>query len=304
MDDVRVRLAAFQWLQDQIRIHGEELKADVLRKGFLLSGERVPLMGPSGIWKPKVLANLPLSITTTWDNPYQDRVGVDEVFIYSYRSGEHVQNEYLRRAAQQRIPLIYFHAVAKARYNALFPVLIVYKDEAAREIRVQVGDYLQPFAYANVMGQTALAGVADRGTDPVRSYLTVQAKVRLHQRVFRERVLTAYSRRCACCGFRHEEMLDAAHIIPDAHEQGKPIVPNGLSLCTLHHRAFDHALIGITPDYQIHVRPSLLEEQDGPTLTGIQGLDGQHMHVPRVEVDRPDRESLDFRYQQFRSACG
>jgi putative restriction endonuclease len=69
MEDVRVRLTAFRWLQERIRIHGEELGADVLRKGFLLDGERMPLMGPSGIWKPKVLVGLPLSITTTWDNP-------------------------------------------------------------------------------------------------------------------------------------------------------------------------------------------------------------------------------------------
>jgi putative restriction endonuclease len=304
MDDVHIRITAFRWLQDQIRIHGDELPAQVLRDGLLIGDERVPLMGPSGIWKPKVLANLPLSITTTWNNPYQDRVGVDDVFIYSYRSGEHIQNEYLRRAAQQRTPMIYFHAVAKARYNALFPVFIVHNDERAREIRVQVGDVLQAFAYQAAPVQPFLSGVAEGSPDPVRSYLTVQAKVRLHQRVFRERVLTAYSRRCACCGFRHEELLDAAHIIPDAHELGKPVVPNGLSLCTLHHRAFDHALIGVTPDCQITVRPSLLDEQDGPTLKGIQGLNGQRLLLPHAVADHPDRDALDHRFQQFLSACG
>ncbi|MDP2359507.1 MAG: HNH endonuclease [bacterium] len=247
---------------------------------------------------------LPLSITTTWDNPYQDRVGVDDVFIYSFRRGEHAQNDYLIRAARQHTPLIYFHAVGKALYNALFPVFIVHVDVHAREIRVQVGDALQPYAYGRTAGLAASTGMADRGPDPVRSYLTVQAKVRLHQRVFRERVLAAYSRRCTCCGFRHEEMLDAAHIIPDAHQQGRPIVPNGLSLCTLHHRAYDHALIGITPDYKIRVRPSLLEEEDGPTLSGIQGLNDQSLRVPRRAGDRPDRDALDYRYQQLLTACG
>jgi len=65
MDEVRVRLAAFAWLEQQQRLRGEVLPADLLRGGITLDGERIPLMGPSGIWKPRVLQNLPLSITTT-----------------------------------------------------------------------------------------------------------------------------------------------------------------------------------------------------------------------------------------------
>jgi len=35
------------------------------------------------------------------------------------------------------------------------------------------------------------------------------------------------------------ELLDAAHITPDTHPEGEPIVSNGLSLCKLHQAAFD-----------------------------------------------------------------
>jgi putative restriction endonuclease len=63
-------------------------------------------------------------------------------------------------------------------------------------------------------------------------------------------------------------------------------------------------LIGITPDYKIRVRPSLLEEEDGPTLSGIQGLNDQSLRVPRRAGDRPDRDALDYRYQRFLSDCG
>jgi hypothetical protein len=35
------------------------------------------------------------------------------------------------------------------------------------------------------------------------------------------------------------ELLDAAHILPDGHPKGEPVVPNGLALCKLHHAAFD-----------------------------------------------------------------
>jgi hypothetical protein len=38
-----------------------------------------------------------------------------------------------------------------------------------------------------------------------------------------------------------------------------PVVSNGLPLTKLHHAAFDAHLIGIDPDYRIHVADRLLE---------------------------------------------
>ena len=46
-----------------------------------------------------------------------------------------------------------------------------------------------------------------------------------------------------------------------------------MSLCRLHHAAFDRLLLGVHPDYVIHVRPDILYEIDGPMLKhGLQGL--------------------------------
>jgi putative restriction endonuclease len=62
-------------------------------------------------------------------------------------------------------------------------------------------------------------------------------------------------------------LLDAAHIVVDADEQlGQPIVSNGLPLTKLHDAAFDANLIGINPDFRIHVSDRLLEIHDGPFL--------------------------------------
>ena len=88
---------------------------------------------------------------------------------------------------------------------------------------------------------------------PRRAYITTTVRQRLHQRGFRERVLHAYREQCALCRLRHTELLDAAHIITDREEEGTPQVSNGLSLCKLHHAAFDRFLLGITPDYTIPV---------------------------------------------------
>jgi len=81
-----------------------------------------------------------------------------------------------------------------------------------------------------------------------RRYVTRGVRQRLHQQEFRERVLEAYRQQCALCRLRHPELLDAAHIIPDAEERGAPVVRNGLSLCRLHHAAYDSYLLAVRPD--------------------------------------------------------
>ena len=68
--------------------------------------------------------------------------------------------------------------------------------------------------------------------------------------VFRDRVLLAYSLQCALCRLRHPELLDAAHINEDS-DGGKPVVPNGVAMCAIHHRSFDKNVLTVRPDYLI-----------------------------------------------------
>ncbi len=117
-----------------------------------------------------------------------------------------------------------------------------------------------------------------------RAYITATVRQRLHQRSFRERVLRAYREQCAICPLRHEELLDATHIIPDREREGEPRVSNGLALCKLHHAAFDGCFLGIRPDYLVEVRYCVLEEEDGPMLRhGLQGIHRIRIHHPRRE---------------------
>lgn len=90
-----------------------------------------------------------------------------------------------------------------------------------------------------------------------REYTTSAVKQRVHQRAFRERVLRAYREQCTLCRLKHVELLEAAHIIPDADPEGEPSVVNGLALCKLHHAAFDRNFLGIRPDYTVMLRDSL-----------------------------------------------
>jgi putative restriction endonuclease len=69
-------------------------------------------------------------------------------------------------------------------------------------------------------------------------------------------------------------LLDAAHIAADAEPEGAPQISNGLSLCSIHHRAFDHNLVGVSPDYRVHISEHLLEDEDGPMLEVLKVADG------------------------------
>ena len=105
---------------------------------------------------------------------------------------------------------------------------------------------------------------------------------------------------CALCRLKHPELLDAAHIIPDSHPEGEPVITNGVSLCKLHHAAFDKLVIGISPDYEVVVREDILEEIDGPMLQhGIKEMHGGTIQLPKSKSQWPDRDHLDIRFQQF-----
>jgi len=299
--DHRVRLAAFSFLDEQTRINGEVLPYAVLHEGFVFEGRRVPLLGPQGIFKPAVLPEIPLSITTApvvegKARPYEDEVERDGLIIYRYRGTDpqHHENVGLRRAMQLHTPLIYLFGVTKGAYIPVWPAFIVGDDPSALSFKVAVDD-------AQVVhGDQA---VFEPEADARRKYVTVLTQKRLHQRGFRERVLDSYRRVCAICRLRHEELLDAAHILPDTHPKGEPVVKNGLSLCKLHHAAFDENILGIRTDLHVEVRLDVLKERDGPMLLhGLQEFQGAQILVPRSEQLRPDPELLAERYEAFRKA--
>lgn len=277
------------------------LPREVLAAGFSLDGARVPLIGPQGIFKPQVLSEAPLSITTSPNSPYDDAFGPDGLLRYRYNGANPKQwdNQALRYAWQNRIPLVYFHGVVPGRYIAAYPVLVIADDPNNLTFTVDV----EP-SESSILGDLAGAQELSLEADIFRRrYAATQVKVRLHQQSFRERVLNAYRRQCAFCKLRHDELLEAAHIIPDSDLLGEPLVRNGMALCALHHGAFDRKFIGVRPDYIIEVRADILREKDGPTLAhAIQALHGQRILLPRSIDQRPDPARLEIAYSKFRQA--
>jgi putative restriction endonuclease len=141
-------------------------------------------------------------------------------------------------------------------------------------------------------------------TAPERRYTRRLTLQRLHQVLFRPVVLRAYNSSCAICGLTQVKLLDAAHILPDRHPNGEPVVSNGLALCKLHHAAYDADMLGIRPDYTVEVRADILAETGGPMLLhGLQEMHGIKITLPRSRYDRPDRHRLEERYAEFRNTA-
>ena len=295
MEDERsasCRAAAFDWLRQQNQQGNDTLPRQLLERGFPYLDDYVRFVGPQGIFKPRQIDYFPLSITTTTAGPYSDSFDPSgDYLLYSYRGTDpdFHENRRLRDAMQERIPLIYFYSTVPGQYMAIFPVFIVGDDPGRLTFTVAADDPLQ------------LRYERDDTDDAVRrQYVTRQVRQRMHQRSFRDRVLRAYREQCSICRLRHADLLDAAHITPDSDEAGEPIVSNGLSLCKIHHAAFDRDYFGIRPDYRIIVRPEIMREEDGPMLkAGLQQIDDSKLILPRSVRERPDTDRLRARYERF-----
>ena len=306
--DRRIRTAAFDWLTKQVDRYGDVLPWKLLKSGFEFDGKRIHVVSMQGIFKPRML-DLPLSIRSSPAGPYDDQFGPDGLLRYDYRDSgpDHRENVGLRRAMREGTPLIYFFGIVPGKYLAAWPVFVVDDDVQASQFSVAVDDarqvdLLRPREAEPGLGREHDPPPYDEGAEGRRAYVTSVVRRRLHQRAFRERVLDAYRRQCSLCQLRHEELLDAAHIIPDSAEEGTPDVTNGLALCKLHHAAFDRNFLGIRPDYRIEIRPDLLDEEDGPTLLhAIQGMHGEALIPPRKQDARPDPDRLAVRYEEFRA---
>jgi putative restriction endonuclease len=294
MRDEDVRTACMARLSLLVAEFGEDIPyVGALANGFPFRGNRVPFLNyQKGIYRAAVQKGpAALSIYTSSNSPYDDEVTADG-FLYAYRSGDIDQpdNKALRAAHQLQVPLVYFYGTRPHWYKPIFPCYVREDDPGARMVVLTPGE---------------LRGPVD-DPDPVpledpleRRYAVRKTRVRLHQARFRGRVVPAYSSQCAICTLKELRLLDAAHILGDLEASGEPTVQNGLSLCAIHHRAFDQNLVGVSPDYTVHVSRRLLEDDDGPMLDVLKVSHEVPLHVPVRVTDRPDRERLEARFARF-----
>jgi len=207
--DTLMRLSAFEHVRRLSEVC-DYLTANDLKPGFLFEGARIPLINPQrGIFKPQRMRYL-LSIKTVFPRPggkvwYDDQRQVhgqifegDDSIDYAFmgQNPNVVDNQWLREAFENRIPIIYFLGIAPGRYQAILPVFISGWDAKTLKARVSFG----------VPSQDLLAPPENAIE---RRYALRAVKQRLHQASFREAVIAAYDGRCALSGLPESLLLDA-----------------------------------------------------------------------------------------------
>ena len=219
-----------------------------------------------------------------------------EGVLYRYQGDdpENYFNRWLRSAHLLDVPIVYFVGTRPNHYQPIYPTYVAEDDPGHLRVLLTFGKMRGPYDEREPV----------RISDEIeRRYVVREVKQRIHRAQFRGVVLPAYSDRCAICRLREVRLLDAAHIVGDAEELGEPVVSNGLSLCSIHHRAFDEDLVGVAPDLRVHVSPRLLEDEDGPMLDVLKTFHGTTIEAPSRQVWRPDPERLAARFERFAGAA-
>lgn len=111
---------------------------------------------------------------------------------------------------------------------------------------------------------------------------------------FRQAIMRIYDYTCAVCQLYvltldGESITEAAHIIP-FKVSGNDDVRNGISLCKLHHWAFDSGLISLSRNYEVIVSELLSER--GPTEWLLTTLRGKSIWLPENEEHYPAQDAL------------
>lgn len=249
-----------------------------------------------GIWNPKSYAAT-LTIVSDPDGEYDDGDHDGSLYRYSYEkrpSGQNPRggsNSKLREAMNLRLPIVMLRKVTGGHFVPIMPVYVVKEEPEHRRFLLALDESLRFLPDPSDM------------TEEQRLYAERVVRQRLHQPEFRARVLTAYQERCAVCVLKKVPLLDAAHITADSADDGLPVVTNGLTLCKIHHAAYDENILGISPDYVVHINDDVLAEVDGPMLNyGLQKMNQRELWVPGRGRDQPDRERLATRFDAFKNA--
>lgn len=290
VSDAALRVRIFDDLARLAMEHHAFIPRDALLN-YAVDGDRLPLIDYSrGIRNPRQL-EATLSVVSSLDGPYSDHSPMEGVWRYDYRAGTTAgDNTKLRRAQELGVDIVLFLKRTPGEYQPIFPVRVVEDNPVEGYVIL-------------ALAEIAEIGIREAPSAVERHWAEVITRKRVHQPAFRKIVLTAYNTQCTVCRFRHAELLDAAHIIRDSEDWGEAVVTNGMSMCKIHHAAYDRDFLGIDPDYRIHINQDLLDEVDGPMLQhGLKDMHGQRIVEPTRTVDQPDRDRLASRFKEFQSA--
>lgn len=265
------------------QVWGEAVPARELTKGFDFEGQRINLVAWSrGIFKPEQLGDGPLTVLSSLASGYEDEHLEGDVMLYDYAPPAYEwANTGIKRLAELGRPLIMLKQVKGkpgTEYMVIAPVAILGFDDAARTFRLSLAD-----SVADAEGiSTPQPSVFSK------QYAETITMARLHQAHFRREVLGAYGGRCCVCELRERPLLDAAHILADRLPEGVPTVKNGLSMCAVHHRAYDTGLLLVTEEYRVEIPREKLAFPEDSAARILTDHHGRAIRLPGRASERPE----------------
>jgi putative restriction endonuclease len=171
-----LRLAIFAELEQLADARGGFLTTSELLN-FEIAGQRIPLIDRArGIRNPTQL-DATLAVVSSADGPYNDHVGPDGLLRYAFQARDPLggDNRKLRVALRTSTPIILFQ---KPMAGVYVPIIGVY-----------------------VIDESVWRAYEDRGESPLqKKYVEQLVRRRVHQPVFRARVILAYSQTCGFIG--------------------------------------------------------------------------------------------------------
>ena len=122
----------------------------------------------------------------------------------------------------------------------------------------------------------------------------IESEKKIREPGFRRTIMRIYDYTCAVCELQiltlnGESVTEAAHIIPFTKSNNDD-VRNGISLCKLHHWAFDRYLFSVDEAYSVIV--SELFSEQGPSEFQLSTLDGKGILLPNRNELYPAQEAL------------
>lgn len=122
----------------------------------------------------------------------------------------------------------------------------------------------------------------------------IESDKKIREPGFRRAIMRIYDYTCAVCKLQiltldGETVTEAAHIVP-FNETNNDDVRNGISLCKLHHWAFDKYLISVDESYNVTV--SDLMTENGPAEWKLESLKGKSILLPEQQELYPAQEAL------------
>ncbi|KAA0233580.1 MAG: restriction endonuclease [Actinobacteria bacterium] len=118
---------------------------------------------------------------------------------------------------------------------------------------------------------------------------------------FRERVLVAYERQCAFCGYdgRLDSStigLDAAHIRWHGFD-GTDTVDNAVCLCVFHHRLLDRGAMGIAPELTVQVSAHFVGRGDVAARLVLERA-GAPLLGPQLGEPAPSEDNVEWHLRE------